>query len=597
VKRLLLALLLLLLLLTLSVGVVTAHGQVGDRVFAPEAYGALGDGIHDDAAAIQAAFDAADAANGGTVLFANGKTYLIASTAITMSPIRKHDWLGQTDPTALRSGTITLSGYGATVKFAGGSERSSFLFTGYRPVGDASWPTMTFGNVVVEGLTFDDNGREPSGACGSIFWARDACNVSNMTFKDLTQYGSARRVNMADRSTVCGIYMSVGPQSSQAHWNYCRDITVEGCHIKAQAKSFAAVDDSQTPSLDRPQMVLFDDIVVKDSSFDDQGFNGTCVHVGAYGGVGSVTIQDSSFTDSTDNLVEVAQPRRLTISGCSFSKAPTAITYSWYAYPDSATVPSITIDHCRYTGGANPYWPPDGTGSPTTCSVRFVDCYNVRKARSRTWGDIAITDCSVSQATYGRRFGSTLSLDVPWNSVRIEGCSFVDGRTLPGDVISVRHKGGNKATVRVADCSWDMSGSGSGVDLCHIYGNVKLDLDGLRCRTTVSGNYVNLPRGRITGTIAHVVALNKGSGIVAVRNSGARCAVMVRDCDFRALQVGTQAVVGPGLFQMDNRGPAAPGPSFAALMMGALPTLVGILLLLVLGLWLRRRAAAPIALL
>lgn len=64
-------------------------------VFPPEMYGAVGDGSTDDSAAIAAAYNAARAVK-GTVLFANGRTYINAST---INP----------------AGTVT-SGYGAVLK-------------------------------------------------------------------------------------------------------------------------------------------------------------------------------------------------------------------------------------------------------------------------------------------------------------------------------------------------------------------------------------------------------------------------------------------------------------------------------------------------
>ena len=64
------------------------YGDVIDYL-TPEMFGAKGDGITDDTAAIQAAIDATEAAGGGTVLFADKKTYLcnqptLLSTGVDM---------------------------------------------------------------------------------------------------------------------------------------------------------------------------------------------------------------------------------------------------------------------------------------------------------------------------------------------------------------------------------------------------------------------------------------------------------------------------------------------------------------------------------
>ena len=55
----------------------------------PEDYGAIGNGVHDDTAAIWAAINVAEAAGGGTILFSDKKTYLcnqptLLSTGVDM---------------------------------------------------------------------------------------------------------------------------------------------------------------------------------------------------------------------------------------------------------------------------------------------------------------------------------------------------------------------------------------------------------------------------------------------------------------------------------------------------------------------------------
>lgn len=51
--------------------------HVSLSVYSVDAYGAVGDGVTNDTAAIQAALDAADADGGGTVVFSAGKTYVV----------------------------------------------------------------------------------------------------------------------------------------------------------------------------------------------------------------------------------------------------------------------------------------------------------------------------------------------------------------------------------------------------------------------------------------------------------------------------------------------------------------------------------------
>ena len=60
-------------------------GATGD-VFNAKAFGATGDGTTDDAGAIQAAIDSANASGGG-IVFVPGGTYIIASTLVLKSNV------------------------------------------------------------------------------------------------------------------------------------------------------------------------------------------------------------------------------------------------------------------------------------------------------------------------------------------------------------------------------------------------------------------------------------------------------------------------------------------------------------------------------
>jgi hypothetical protein len=81
---------------------------LGAATFDVTRYGAAPNDSADDSQAIGRAFKAADEANGGIVLLPPG-TYVIASQWF-MPPIKTNDWLGRSDPTTHRSGTITVYG-------------------------------------------------------------------------------------------------------------------------------------------------------------------------------------------------------------------------------------------------------------------------------------------------------------------------------------------------------------------------------------------------------------------------------------------------------------------------------------------------------
>lgn len=87
-------------------------------VYKPEKYGAKGDGTTNDAAAIQAAFDAVGTAGGGTVVFSGGKTYAIAAK-LTLPAIAPIHLRMETGAQLLATATMTAmiekptGGYGS----------------------------------------------------------------------------------------------------------------------------------------------------------------------------------------------------------------------------------------------------------------------------------------------------------------------------------------------------------------------------------------------------------------------------------------------------------------------------------------------------
>ena len=248
-------------------------------------YGAVGDGTTDDSAAIEDAFLAAHAnsASGAhsKVLFPPG-TYLVAYAGRwNMPTIRTNDWVGAT-PTVQRSGIVTLSGYGATIKYENGTGRFCWLQAWNAAYGDTQY--KTHGNLVIEGFTIDNNYRQPAGDAGTVFWIPAYYNTDNVTVKDVTMTHVTARTVYNQSASVMGVYIQSNFTSrSQAHTSYITDITVDGCTILGQAKPLAInVDGSGGESVIGTNPVIIDDILIKDSTFDSCHFYGSNTHIGAH---------------------------------------------------------------------------------------------------------------------------------------------------------------------------------------------------------------------------------------------------------------------------------------------------------------------------
>lgn len=127
--------------------------SVGGSV-TPEQYGAIGDGVHDDAPAIRAAMVAAGAAGGGVVQLSANKTYLLAS----------YSSVGNGGALINPYSNVTLQGVGSSsvLKVANGMNTSGKQFLVIYP-GDET-ATYTYANTAFKNFKLDFNGANNGGS-------------------------------------------------------------------------------------------------------------------------------------------------------------------------------------------------------------------------------------------------------------------------------------------------------------------------------------------------------------------------------------------------------------------------------------------------
>lgn len=148
-------------------------------------YGAKGDGITDDAAAIQAAIEAASAAGGGTVTFPAG-TFLLGSSLVLRRAVSiRGAGSGVTNDHAASWDIGFVVTAGTILTYPGGT-----VFTQDMSAGLGTLPAID--GIIIERLGFNDVGSiiacgatNKSGLCGSVIRDVFASNVSGYAI-DLT---------------------------------------------------------------------------------------------------------------------------------------------------------------------------------------------------------------------------------------------------------------------------------------------------------------------------------------------------------------------------------------------------------------------------
>ena len=414
-------------------------------------YNAKGDGVTDDSAAIEKAYKAADAANGGTVLFPSGYTFLI-NTNWAMPAIKTNDYFtlnangdqSWSTPTVHRSGMITMSGYGATVKFTG-TGRVGFL---YNDVSSDYWDT--YGDITIEGLTFDNNNTNPAGMTGRIFWIGGAGNVENVTITDVKLVHVTDRVS-TEYPGVNGISIRPGWDSSyytQPKWGYMDNITVTNSDIDAMAKSIDVTLAESTTYLSTVHYMI-DNVLIDGVTTNNHNYTGSSIQIGGMAAGRSVIVRNSTMENSSDDGLEINAFDSIDAENNSFSGTRQSICLVWFSYPYSSTTPTILLKNENYSGDLGAYWPQATTPEPALRSPMmpewraYVSNTDTTNMKDRSWGNLTINggniEFGVNQPwgiwddTY--TIGSN---NFPMSSVTIENANITANGPDDGAFISVK---------------------------------------------------------------------------------------------------------------------------------------------------------------
>ena len=398
-------------------------------VYSVDSYGAAGNGTSDDSEAIQAAYDAAvshaAAGSPATVAFTSGKTYFVGH-GVMLDVIRANDyWDPSSDgpgagSTVARLGTVTFDGNGATIKYAGNSDRYCWL--------ESPNPTAagdTYGNLVIDGFTIDHNNRAPAAVCGSVLWFQGAGNLDDVTIRNVTTTANlADHMDDSDSDNpnrnVAGVY--VWGAGYPALDNYFTNITISNCDVTAQTQCFCVVGSGQS---------VLDQITVDGCTTDNLGFAGSSMMFGGPGRGWRVSVTDCDCSNSDDDGVEIDAFNEVLVSGCSFHRIRQAICFTRFGLPYKSTVPDYTVSDCHYSGDCGPYWQQgqanSGVRSPMMPEMRSNQ--NGAYAMPPNWGNITIENCTGQWNGYAIHC-AFFTLNAPMNSVTIRNCDITDTGTM-----------------------------------------------------------------------------------------------------------------------------------------------------------------------
>jgi hypothetical protein len=400
-----------------------------------------------------------------------------------MPTIRTSDWVGAS-PSVQRSGTITMMGAGATIKYANGTSHFCWLQTPNVAVAASQW--KTYGNLIIDGFTIDNNYRQPSGDCGYVIWLSGGANMDNVTINNVTTPDHVNhRTTMKPSASCCGILIKSNWLSrTQAHTTYLTNITVDNCIIYGQSKPLAILTDGRggMSTIGRNPIIV-DNILLKDSTFDSCHHYGSNAMLGGHASGGSLTVSGCTFNNSSDDGLEIDAFDSVTIDDCYFHANRQPICHTWFSFPMSSGKPTWNITNCHYSGDCHSYWPTNvssepGARSPMMPEIRrYNSTAEYDPGDTRSWGDFTISDCTmefgVTNSYAAHNYAFTIgSNGAPLESVTITNCSITDVGS-GGGLIYIRQ------------------GSGMGRTL-------PVSIHGVRYRTSASGSYVLLPRSKCT---------------------------------------------------------------------------------------------------
>lgn len=369
------------------------------------AYGAVGDGITDDTVAIQAAFNAAVAAN-GTLLFTPGKTY--RSSII--------NWLGN------NTGWVTISGYGATFKFAATGTKGFINPTG-----------LTSGNyskLRILGLKVDANNYAPTawGFNGVVFNG----GLTTNTGYDQIVCRDVETLNVAHQPNGSPFWISfdcsLGRYGTWTVESRITNILVEnvvfgrignggnyGCRIQlfdglSSPNGPEMFNYGALPSINNGYKApcSFDNIIIRNGYHRSQTsppgttFSAdSSIIIGNHGHGDKVIIDNWNQENSGDNGIEVDSMLDVTIRNCNLANGETGA----YFFANLGGMPTpekqnIVLDNCIGRGGAS------GSGAFAATFKTYAP-----------GGNIVLRDC--------RFFDAGVNVRGPVNNVTVENLGII----------------------------------------------------------------------------------------------------------------------------------------------------------------------------
>lgn len=448
---------------------------VETTTFDVTSYGADKNGAVACQSAVQSAYNAARANSAGgahsTVYFPPG-TYRF-SDKVTLGTIRTNDYVGQSSPNYQQRGTVAFSGYNATIKYD--NVTTKFCWLQSPNVTTESSQFQTIGNLVVEGFTIDNNYRQPSSSCGTVFWTSGAYNVDNVIFRDITMTRNFyTRTTTYTATNAGGITIRPGWLTWGQNWTYLTNISVLNCELYGQSKPLAILSDANAYAYKGATPILVDNIYLADSSFDNFRHYGSNAHIGGQASGYRITVERCHFENSSDDGLEINAFNEVHVTDCTFTKNRQPVCLTWFSFPYKTDTPHYHMKGNDYYGDCNPYWLAEVTPEPAPRPPMLPE-YRLYTNDSvyapllaRYWGHLIIEDQTMEYGFTNVYGGSNSPITVgsngiPFSSVYINNCDFTDKQgSSSRTFIDVRQRTGyNTLPITITDCRWRNTTDGS----------------------------------------------------------------------------------------------------------------------------------------